>query len=290
MKMLTLIGGMLLAAALSGNEIAARQDFFRKITEKPALAQSFLQDKDPEIRRYALYVLLKKYPEQAQKFIVQAINDPNEQVRLTAIAALAKNPGLHQQSAQLLKKAARADKSVQVRRIAVAATWPFHREIKLLRNDPTWDYEVKVIKTLPLEKLPWVFTADPLQEGHLKGFHKTDFDTSGWSPIKMGSWEQQGFPDYDGTAWYQIKFVMPEKMDCNAVEIAFDAVDESAWIWLNGIYLGCHDIGPEGWNKSFAVDCSKEIRWGKENILTIRVHDEAFAGGIYKPLRVEILK
>ena len=48
MKMLTLIGGMLLAAALSGNEIAARQDFFRKITEKPALAQSFLQDKDPE--------------------------------------------------------------------------------------------------------------------------------------------------------------------------------------------------------------------------------------------------
>ena len=106
----------------------------------------------------------------------------------------------------------------------------------------------------------------------------------------MGSWESQGFADYDGVTWYQIKFTMPEKMDCNAVEIAFDAVDESAWVWLNGVYLGAHDVGPEGWREPFAVSCTQEIKWNAENILTIRVYDAAFAGGIYKPLRVEILK
>ena len=106
----------------------------------------------------------------------------------------------------------------------------------------------------------------------------------------MGVWEKQGFPNYDGVAWYQIKFKMPKKIDCNAVEIHFDGVDESAWVWLNGTYLGCHDIGPEGWKEPFAVDCRKEILWDKENVLTIRVYDAAYAGGIYKPIRVDILK
>ena len=83
---------------------------------------------------------------------------------------------------------------------------------------------------------------------------------------------------------------MPEKVECNAVELAFTAVDESAWVWLNGVYLGSHDIGPSGWNTPFALDCRKEIRWGEENILVVRVLDTAVDGGIFKPVHVEILK
>ena len=83
---------------------------------------------------------------------------------------------------------------------------------------------------------------------------------------------------------------MPQKMDCNAVELAFGAVDESAWVWLNGVYLGSHDIGPDGWNTAFALDCTKEVRWGEENVLVVRVLDTAQAGGIWKPIHVEILK
>ena len=124
----------------------------------------------------------------------------------------------------------------------------------------------------------------------MKGFFRPDTDLSAWKKIKMGVWEEQGFADYDGVAWYTIKFTMPEKMDSNAVEVAFDAVDESAWVWLNGIYLGAHDIGPEGWKEPFALDCTREIRWGKENTLTVRVYDAAYAGGIYKPVRIDILK
>ena len=284
--------GLLLGVCLlnAGDVITLRQNFFKKISKNPETARNFLADKDPEIRRYALYILIKKNPQHALDAIKKALTDPCEQIRLTAVSVLPSFKDKDPRVRKLLQKAASADKSRAVRQIAVQATWPFNRETKRLKDDPTWDYEVKTIKSIPLEKLPWLFTADPLQQGHLKGFFKPGHNISKWKNIKMGVWENQGLPDYDGVVWYQIRFKMPQKMDCNAVEIAFDGVDESAWVWLNGIYLGSHDIGPEGWKEPFAVDCRKEIHWGRENVLTVRVFDAAHAGGIYKPVRVDILK
>lgn len=278
------------AIMVQADKITARQKFFNTVEADPAAAVKYLADNDVEIRRYALYRVIKADPAKNIAAIARAAGDPEDQIRLIAVMALAKLTGSDPQVMSLLQKIAAQEKNQQIRQIAVAASWPFHRTIKLLRNDPAWDYEVKVIKTLPLEKLPWLFTLDPQQNGHLQGFFKPDMDTSGWKPVKMGFWEHQGFADYNGAAWYQIKFVMPPKMDCNAVEIAFEAVDEAAWVWLNGKYLGAHDVGPEGWREPFAVDCTSEVLWGKENVLTIRVYDAAFAGGIYRPLRVEILK
>ena len=74
------------------------------------------------------------------------------------------------------------------------------------------------------------------------------------------------------------------------VEIGFGKPKEDLYVWLNGIYLGCHDLGPSGWNVPFSLDCTKEIRWGRENILAVRILDTAGDGGIYKPIEIEILK
>ena len=284
--------GLLFLSLLSfcNDKISIRQNFYKQVKDNHANARKFLTHKDPEIRRYALYLIIKDNPIAALNDISNALNDPDKQVRLIAVSALPSIKDKDPRVLQLLKTVATKDKSRAVRQIAVQATWPFYREIKLLKNDPTWDYEVKIIKSIQLPKSNWLFTLDPLQDGHLKGFYKSNYDVSKWKKIKMGVWEKQGFPNYDGVAWYQIKFKMPKKIDCNAVEIHFDGVDESAWVWLNGTYLGCHDIGPEGWKEPFAVDCRKEILWDKENVLTIRVYDAAYAGGIYKPIRVDILK
>ena len=272
------------------SQIALRQRFFAAVEKNPAAAVKFLEDKDPEIRRYALYLVIKKDPAAALEILGRMSRDPDSFVRMTAVSALPELAKKHPEALKILQEVAAREKILAIKQIATRASWPFHREIKLLRNDPTWDYEVKTIKKIPLENLPWRFCTDPMQEGHLKGFFESSRDVSSWRKIRMGVWEKQGFPGYDGAAWYQIRFTMPEKMECNAVEIVFDGVDESAWVWLNGIYLGAHDMGPAGWQVPFAVDCRNEIRWGKENILTVRVFDAAFSGGIYKPLRVEILK
>lgn len=274
----------------SAELIAARQKFFREISEKPSAAKRYLNDKDPEIRRYAVYSIIKNQSEFDFEVISAAVNDPDDQVVFTAASVLPSSIGKDSRVLTLLRKLAQESKNPQVRQIAVQATWPFHREIRLLRNDPTWDYEVKVVKSIPLTDSPWLFRLDPMQDGHLKDFFKPGSDLLQWKKIKMGVWETQGFQGYDGVAWYTIKFKMPEKIDCNAVEVAFGAVDESAWVWLNGVYLGAHDIGPEGWKEPFSMDCTKEILWGKENTLTVRVYDAAYSGGIYKPVKIEILK
>ena len=291
MRSLLLTVSMLLCtAAVSGDSITARQKFFSTVSKNPAAAAGYLNDKDPEIRRYAVYTLLKNQKKPDFAVISAAVKDPDEQVVLTAVSILPSMVGKDAGVLPLLNTLAKESKFPMVRKIAVQFTWPFHREIRLLRNDPTWDYEVKTVKKLPLTDFPWMFRTDPMQDGHLKGFFKPETDLAQWSKIKMGVWEDQGFADYDGVAWYTIKFKMPEKIDSNAVEVVFDAVDESAWVWLNGTYLGAHDVGPEGWKESFAMDCTKEIQWGKENVLTVRVFDAAYAGGIYKPVRIEILK
>ena len=291
MKLLLLIiCGIVFLLDSRGDVVADRQKFFSKISTNPAVARKYLADKDPEIRRYAVYTVIKNQKTFEFDVVHAAVNDPDEQVVLTAVSLLPSFVGKDKRVMPLLLDLAKNSKFRQVRQIAVQFTWPFHRENRRLRDDPTWDYEVKVVKSLPLTGMPWMFRTDLMQDGHLKGFFQPGIDLSGWKKIKMGVWEEQGFADYDGVAWYTIKFTMPEKVDSNAVEVAFDAVDESAWVWLNGIYLGAHDIGPEGWKEPFALDCTREILWGKENTLTIRVYDAAYAGGIYKPVRIDILK
>lgn len=275
---------------LGGEAIRSRQKFFLKVEKDPAAAVQYLSDADPEIRRYAFYSLFKKRDAVDVKLLKRAVNDPDENISKMAVLFLIDRASKEKKLIPLLEEITEKNKNPFIRRLALQASWPFHREIKLLRDDPAWDYEVKTIKSFSLVPCQWLFMTDPEQKGHLQGFFKPEHNVSRWKKIKMGVWEKQGYPGYDGVAWYRIKFKMPPQMKCNAVEIAFAGVDESAWVWLNGVYLGAHDIGPGGWNKPFAVDCRKEIRWGGENVLVIRVFDAAFAGGIYKPVRVDILK
>ena len=74
------------------------------------------------------------------------------------------------------------------------------------------------------------------------------------------------------------------------MEICFDGVDECAWVWINGRNVGQHDLGPDGWDKPFTLDITEEVRWGERNQITVRVQDSAYAGGIWKPVRIEVLQ
>ena len=74
-----------------------------------------------------------------------------------------------------------------------------------------------------------------------------------------------------------------------ALELCFGGVDESAWVWLNGKYVGQHDEGPSGRDRPFRLDITKEANWGKVNQLTVRVLNTELGGGIWKPVSVEAL-
>ena len=280
-----------IAVVSANGQIRARQAFRSAIEKNPESFRQYLDDKDPEIRRYALYLLVKADGVKAIPQLAKSIDDSDASVQYTAAEALA---GLSKKAPKevqpLLEKVAANAQTSDIRHIAVKASWPFQREIKLIRNDHTWDHDVAVVKTIDLPTKGWNFAVDPKQDGHNKGYFKPRFNDKKWRKMDMGYWEFQGVDDYDGIAWYRMKFRMPEKMDHTAVEIIFKGVDESAWVWLNGKYLGCHDEGQAGVGKRFAVDCTKEVAWGQENVLAVRIGDVANAGGITHPIHVEILK
>lgn len=274
-----------------GDEITLRQSFRRDLEVHPEKTKLYLQSPDAEIRRYALYRIAREKGAAAKETLKLYIRDADKQVRLTALTALLHFSGKDPDVQKLLAEVASTDKSREVSRLASDSSWPFHRNVILLRNNPNWDHDVVVVKKIPIPDVNWKFKLDLFRTGHLPKFkwYQEDMNEKGWKSIRLGNWEKQGY-DYDGIAWYRIRFTMPEKINCNAVELAFGGVDESAWVWLNGTYLGCHDIGPDGWNIPFSLDCTEEVRWGKENVMVVRVLDTRFAGGIYKPVHIEILK
>ena len=293
MKKMSIMAMLLLLAAIAqaGDDVISRHQAFRRELEKnPAKAIKYLNDVDAEIRRYAVYTVAMNKLDKYKDILVQATNDKDEMVRLTAVSALYSMSAEDSNIMKLMDKISRTDTNTQVRQVALKASWPFHRKTTLLREDKDWDHDVVVAKKFEIPADDWRIKTDPDISGHVKGWFEKDFQDADWQKIKVGHWENLGLPDYDGFAWYRIRFKMPPKMDFTSIEVAFGAVDEGAWVWLNGVYLGSHDIGTAGWDQPFALDCRKEAIWGEENVLVVRVHDTAAGGGIWKPISIEILK
>lgn len=142
--------------------------------------------------------------------------------------------------------------------------------------------DARVLVRLPLE---WRFITDPDNAGLSAGYFRPDFDDSEWRTLSVDrAWEEQGV-DYDGVAWYRVRFTAQELPQNVTLLLSFGAVDESAWVYVNGQLAGQHDIGEAGWDRPFAVDVTDALREG-ENVVAVRVLDRVLAGGIWRPVEL----
>lgn len=252
-----------------------------------------LKDRDPGVRSATLYELFTHDGDKAFPVFLQMIKDPAPEVG-RMLAELGRSIRDRRKRESFLRELSRNAASHDVRRTASRGIgFSFFRDNRPLSENPAYDYEVIRLAKIQLPLSGWAFRTDPGETGHLETvpWFSPVFDDSQWKRIGVTKcWEEQGVPDYNGIAWYRVKFQMPSKKEGQAVELCFGAVDESAWVWLNGKYIGQHDIGPNGWKVPFRLDASNEILWGKENCLTVRVEDTEMAGGIWKPVTVEVLK
>jgi hypothetical protein len=282
-----------LGAGLQDENLVVRRTAVRLLTEagaaaRPALVGA-LDNSDALVRRAALSAVCDPLTGEALPHLKKAITDPDPIMRLTAVQLLVQLKPRTQEMNDLLEKA-RQDEATAVREVAAAAVWPFFKETVSIRDRKDWDHDVKVAQEIPLPTEGWRFKTDPKADGHLQKWYEPAHDDSAWLPIKIGAaWEEQG-QTYDGVAWYRGSFDLPAKPECLAVEMAFGGVDEIAWVWINGQYVGQHDLGTEGWDKPFALDVTKELKWGEKNQITVRVYDSAYAGGIWKPVTIQVLQ
>ncbi|HIE51112.1 MAG TPA: hypothetical protein EYP85_05080, partial [Armatimonadetes bacterium] len=140
----------------------------------------------------------------------------------------------------------------------------------------------------PVLDLPktWLFRPDPRRVGEREQWFAPGLDTSAWREIQIGEWwEPQGVA-YDGVAWYRVTFTPPAEVAGRRVFLAFGAVDESAWVYLNGQLVGQHDRGEDGWDQRFEIEVTDALRPGRENLLAVRVLDRVAYGGIWKSVKL----
>lgn len=122
--------------------------------------------------------------------------------------------------------------------------------------------------------------------GDNPNYSKPDHDDRHWEKILVpGMWENQGFPGYDGYAWYRRKVKIPKHLRDNELYLCLGRIDDVDRTYLNG-----HFIGGEGsffpnyqsaWEKKRAYKLPKQIiRFGEENVIAVRVFDVWGGGGI----------
>jgi len=129
---------------------------------------------------------------------------------------------------------------------------------------------------------PWRF-----RTGDDARYAGRDFDDETWETIPVpATWEQAGHPDYDGSAWYRTRFMLPASAPPSpqppAVHLHLGKVDDGDETFINGIRIGGMN-GRRSYRR-YSVPASA-LNWGGENVLSVHVTDGGGAGGVWSVTR-----
>ncbi len=143
----------------------------------------------------------------------------------------------------------------------------------------------------------WKFAPDQKNAGIDGKWFADGFNDAAWitnrTDLECG-WEKQGNPGYTGFGWYRQKFDLPPDLKKKHIYLLFEAVDEEAWIYLNGdgkaaLEHSCAStkLLPEQiWNAPFLFDATANLKPGQSNLVAVRVNNIAAMGGIWRPVYV----
>lgn len=112
------------------------------------------------------------------------------------------------------------------------------------------------------------------------------YDDSRWERIRVPStWEDEGFPGYDGFAWYRITFTLESYPSSHPLYLKLGAIDDVDEVYLNGHFIGYSGNLPPNYSTSAhhmrTYTISNDfINYNGKNVLAIRVYDGGGVGGI----------
>jgi sialate O-acetylesterase len=131
------------------------------------------------------------------------------------------------------------------------------------------------------------------QTGDKKDWISPDFNDTGWSKIRVPSaWESQGYDNYDGYAWYRVKFKLPQRFSDGEYYLSLGKIDDIDDVYLNGSLIGnVYDLKKNaefkrsGWEynarRLYKIPKGLLNRDGT-NTIAVRVYDSQLQGGIYE--------
>jgi sialate O-acetylesterase len=110
-------------------------------------------------------------------------------------------------------------------------------------------------------------------------------DDSQWERIEVpGAWENEGYPGYDGFAWYRVRFSLPEKAKDHVLHVYLGRIDDVDEVYLNGRLIGYQGHMPPAFETAYHVTrrylLPPSFLKDRDNLLAVRVYDDMLAGGI----------
>ncbi len=133
----------------------------------------------------------------------------------------------------------------------------------------------------------WKFkTGDDLQWSNLNNY-------SDWDEIIVpGTWENQGYHNYDGFAWYVIQIEPGIELISNKLVLVLGKIDDIDELYINGKLVAATGRLEKGFNDIVVSTEYNEFRGyylpdnifepNKINTIAVRVYDARVHGGIYK--------
>ena len=122
--------------------------------------------------------------------------------------------------------------------------------------------------------------------GDNPAYSEGEYDDSRWEQIHVpGAWENQGFPGYDGYAWYRKSFQTPAQAQEYLLYVHFGSIDDVDETYINGKLIGYQGGFPPRYETAYNL--SRNYLIPKEflnptgkNVIAVRVYDDDLAGGI----------
>lgn len=149
---------------------------------------------------------------------------------------------------------------------------------------------LRLVANLPTDG--WLFKDDPEKIGVESGYYKLAYPNKDLTEIRIDRlWDGQGHAGLE-EGWYRLHYQCPELPEGKRVFLHFGAVDECAWLYVDGKLIAWYDtVHPKlTWNQPFLLEVTGNLKTQREHLLAIRVGNTIGAGGIHKPVSLMVEK
>lgn len=124
--------------------------------------------------------------------------------------------------------------------------------------------------------------------GDRKEYASPSFNDAKWGEIFVpADWENEGFPGYDGYAWYRRSVTLPSKLPADPLYLHLGNVDDACMVYVNGTLIGEGGRMPPQYETAYSVDQRFPLpvhllKPGERNVIAVRVYDDQLNGGIVR--------
>jgi hypothetical protein len=148
---------------------------------------------------------------------------------------------------------------------------------------------------LPAQIIP--MTEAKFKTGDDVNWSQPAFDDARWQVLKTTvNWDEQGFGEYNGFAWYRLHVTIPSSLRehslwKDSLRLMLAKIDDADEVFFNGTLIGKDGYFPQdGAGYQSAWDQPREyhistasglINWDGDNVIAVRVYDANGLGGLF---------